>query len=138
MVQVKDGSKLIKHKSGTGKFGRDSYDITLRWSRADIKKFLQEHLIELRDYDIPNRFTDAEIVELFKTRLFALVPPKAAEEMANWAFNVALKMKYFTTNRWDKDSQTIYFIDKVILTMRPGRKGKKQAKDFEKFKEEEL
>jgi len=137
MVQVKDGSKLIKHKSGTGKFGRDSYDITLRFTRRDIIKFLVEYYYELKEYDIPNRFTEPELIEIFKTRLFELVPEKSAQEMAEWAFDVSVRMKIITTNRWNKDSQTIYFIDRIILTMKAGRPGKGQVKEYEKEKEAE-
>lgn len=138
MVRIKERSKNVKHRTGKGKNGRDSFEITLVWSRCDIKAFLQNYLLELKMYKMPNKFTQREIIELFRTRLFEPVPDKSAQEMAEWAFDIGIRLGYFTTNRWDKEKPTIYFIDSVILTSKPGRKGKKQIKDYEESKDDAL
>lgn len=138
MVQVKQNTKKAKHRTGKGKNGRDSFEITLVWTRSDIKTFLQKYLLELKMYHMPNKYTQKELIELFRTRLFELVPDRSAQEMAEWAFDIGMRLEYFTSNRWDKDKPTIYFIDEVILTIKPGRKGIKQIQDYEDSKENEL
>lgn len=134
MTQVKQGSKKVAHRYGKGRNGRDSYEITLLYTRRDIRKFLNDYLLELALYQLPNKFTENELIELFRTRLFELIPDKSAQEMAEWAFDIGLRQKYITTNRWDREEPTIYFIDKVIVTLRPGKKGKNQVEEYEKSK----
>ena len=135
MTQVKQGSKKVSHRYGKGRNGRDSYEITLLYTRRDIRKFLNDYLLEIGMYQITNKFTENELIELFRTRLFELIPDKSAQDMAEWAFDISLRQKYITTNRWDREEPTIYFIDKVIVTMRPGRKGRGQVEEYEKSKE---
>lgn len=134
MVQVKKGSAKIFKKGGRGKNTRGNYEITLVYVPTDIKRFLQEYLKELRDYDMPNRFTQKELIELFARRVFALVPPIEAERMAEWAFDIAIKKNYFTTNRWDRESPTIYFIDRSAVNVKSGPHPKK---DIEYYDENE-
>jgi hypothetical protein len=131
MVKVKKNSEKIFKKGGRGKNVRGNYEITLIYVPADIKSFLKDYLKELRDYDIPNRFTQKELIELFSKRVFTLVPSIEADRMAEWAFDIGLKIGYFTTNRWDRQKPTIYFIDKEKVNIQTGPKTKKNVDNYE-------
>ena len=131
MVQVKHGSKKIMHASRKVKGDRDYYCVTLRYSSVDIKTFLREYLKELRRVDMPNKFTQREILELFAMRVFSAIPETTAREMAEWAFEVGLRRGFFTTNRWDREQPTIFFIDKAVVNVHAGRPEKREVETYE-------
>lgn len=131
MVRVKTNSKIISRRQGRGRNARDSYYITLVYTPVDIKSFLQEYIKELRQYDMPNKFTERELIELFATRVFSAIPEKHATELAEWGFDICIKKNYITSNRWNKDEPTIYFIDKAEMSIRRGRAYKRKVETYE-------
>lgn len=131
MVKVKYGSQKISHHSGNRKSVRDGYELTLVYNAVDVKTFLQEYLKELRLYGMPNRFTEKELIELFATRVFSAVPYKTAIEMGEWAFDVGIRRSYFSSNRWDRNEPTIYFIDRTQMSIKRGRKPKREVETYD-------
>lgn len=131
MVQVNTQSITIKHRSGLGKSARDSYHISITYTPNDVKKFLQEYLKELRLYDMPNKFTERELIELFATRVFSAIPYNDALDIGAWAFDISIRRNFITSNRWNKDEQTIYFIDRQEMSIRRGRPGKRKIETYE-------
>lgn len=110
--------------------GRNTMSVKITYTPSDIKKALQRHLKELRQFGIENKFREPDLKEFFEKRLFNLLPEKHAGMFADWAYDVALKKNYVTSNRWDREKPTIYFINENILSLRPGPKGPRTERGF--------
>ena len=126
-MRVKDNKKIKR----VG--GRDTFSITCVWVPSDIKKALQRHLRELIMFNFSNRFYENELVELLMQKVFSIYPDKHAKELAEWGFKVALRKEYVTTNSWDKNSPTIYFINPQILENVPGPKGPRTERGYKEL-----
>jgi len=114
----------IEEKTGKRKCvgGRDTMKVTITYTPSDVKKALQRHFKELK------QFGEADLKEFFAKRVFAWIPEKYVGAFSNWAYDVALKKNYITSNRWDRQKPTIYFICEGILEIRCGPKGPRTPK----------
>lgn len=117
-MHIRERDKKVKRIGG-----RDTFSVRVVYTPGDVKKCLQRHLRELIRFGFPNRFYETELVEMLIEKLFSIYDAKNANDMAIWGFDVALRKEYITTNRWDKDTLTRYFINPAILEVRPGPKG---------------
>lgn len=122
----------IEDKTGKRKCvgGRDTMKVTLTYTPSDVKKALQRHFKELRQFGLQNKFREADLKEFFAKRVFAWIPEKYVGAFSNWAYDIALKKNYITSNRWDRQKPTIYFINEGILDIRCGPKGPRTARGF--------
>ena len=125
-MQIKEHSKKRKCVGG-----RDTISVKIVYTPSDIKKALQRHLKELRQFGIANKFREEDLKEFFMQRVFNLLPEKHLSMFADWAYDISLKKNYVTSNRWDREKPTIYFINEKILSLRPGPTGPRTAKGFE-------
>lgn len=130
----------IEEKIGKRKCvgGRDTMKVTLTYTPSDVKKALQRHFKELKQFGLQNKFREADLKEFFAQRVFAMVPEKYVGSFSNWAYDVALKKNYITSNRWDRQKPTIYFINEGILNIRTGPKGPRTARGFAEQEKKKL
>ncbi len=132
-MYIKERSKIRKHRHG-----RDQMAVTVIYTPSDIKKALQRHLKELQQYGLENKFRQSDLMEFFMQRVFNLLPEKHADVYAEWAYDIAIAKGYVTSNRWDKEEPTIYFINPDILALRPGPTGPRSASGFAKLEKKKL
>ncbi len=102
---------------------RGSYKLTLTYLPQDVKHFLQEYLRDLKKYKQPNRFTQAQLEDVFTKEMFDHFEEGDARDLAMWAFRLAWKKNYITSNIWDRETPSIWFINDDILKLVPGPRG---------------
>lgn len=132
-MYIKERSKKRVHKHG-----RDQMAVTLIFTPSDVKKALQRHLKELQLYGLPNKFRESDLLEFYRQHVFQLMPEKHAVIYAEWAYDVSIDKGYVTSNRWDKEQPTIYFINPDILKLRPGPTGPRTAKGMAALEKKKL
>ena len=125
---IKEQSKIRRHRHG-----RDQMAVTVIYTPLDIKKALQRHLKELQQYGLENKFRESDLMEFFRQRVFNLLPEKHTDVYAEWAYDISVTKGYVTSNRWDKEQPTIYFINPEILALRPGPKGPRTPRGFKEL-----
>ncbi len=106
---------------------RGSYTMTITYLPGDVKHYLQALLRDLRKYRQPNKFTQVQLEGLMAVELFGHFAEDDARDLSMWAFRVAFRKGYVTSNVWDKEQPTIWFINSDILNMVPGPQGPRKA-----------